>query len=466
MADSTFARPPAVLMIGTGEYTTGYTVEGASKSDKKTGVVALVMLDLQLRGKVGTLGMCGTDGLKMPAIRAHMKSVLSGYAGIDPSRIQTWPADGVVNHKAYLEAAEAFGPGDCAIIFTPDDTHGRIASACLARGMHVMITKPPVKTLAEHLALVAEARKVNRLAVVEVHKRFDPIYADARDRIASSLGGFSFFTAHMSQPKHQLDTFRAWAGRSSDISYYLNSHHVDFHEWCMRGMARAETVTALASEGVATARLGVPCEDTITLAVRWRNRREASGAPSADAAGASDGGRAKRAKTDDGAQDGASSAPDAFTGSAGHAIYTSSWVAPKSDVHSQQRWFYMGTRGEINVDQAHRGYTMATDEGGFASVNPLFWKPAKDAATHAFAGQRCYGYLSFEAFIEAAVACNEGRMQPCDFDESLPTLATTVGATAILEAGRRSLDSGGRPIEIVYDDVAAETPRAIRQVEY
>jgi D-galacturonate reductase len=38
MADSTFARPPAVLMIGTGEYTTGYTVEGASKSDKKTGV--------------------------------------------------------------------------------------------------------------------------------------------------------------------------------------------------------------------------------------------------------------------------------------------------------------------------------------------------------------------------------------------------------------------------------------------
>jgi D-galacturonate reductase len=57
-------------------------------------------------------------------------------------------------------------------------------------------------------------------------------------------------------------------------------------------------------------------------------------------------------------------------------------------------------------------------------------------------------------------------MQPCDFDGSLPTLATTVGATAILEAGRRSLDSGGRPIEIVYDDVAAETPRAIRQVEY
>ena len=28
---------------------------------------------------------------------------------------------------------------------------------------------------------------------------------------------------------------------------------------------------------------------------------------------------------------------------AGTAVYTSSWIAPKSDVHSQQRFFYMGS---------------------------------------------------------------------------------------------------------------------------
>jgi hypothetical protein len=33
------------------------------------------------------------------------------------------------------------------------------------------------------------------------------------------------------QPKQQLQTFKDWAGKSSDISYYLNSHHIDFHEW-------------------------------------------------------------------------------------------------------------------------------------------------------------------------------------------------------------------------------------------
>ena len=41
----------------------------------------------------------------------------------------------------------------------------------------------------------------------------------------------------------------------------------------MAGVARPELVTALSSTGVATARLanGVSTEDTITLAVQWRN---------------------------------------------------------------------------------------------------------------------------------------------------------------------------------------------------
>ena len=127
--------PPGVLMLGTGEYTTGFTGQGASDSDKSTGVVALVMLDLRRRGKVGKLGMCGTNGAKMPAIRAHMQRVLGDvYAGIEPACIETWPADGVSDASAYVEAVGAFGAGDVAIIFTPDDTHFAIAAACLKRG--------------------------------------------------------------------------------------------------------------------------------------------------------------------------------------------------------------------------------------------------------------------------------------------------------------------------------------------
>ena len=37
-------------------------------------------------------------------------------------------------------------------------------------------------------------------------------------------------------------------------------------------------------------------------------------------------------------------------------------------------------------------------------------------------------------------------------------MATTAGATAILEAGRKSLDAGGAPFDLVYADAASTTP--------
>jgi hypothetical protein len=52
------------------------------------------------------------------------------------------------------------------------------------------------------------------------------------------------------QPKQQLDTFRAWAGKSSDINYYLNSHHIDVHNWMVSHMSHPTKVTALAATGV------------------------------------------------------------------------------------------------------------------------------------------------------------------------------------------------------------------------
>jgi len=61
--------PLNVLMVGTGEYTTGFVGGGASGSDKKVGVVGLTLFDLRRRGKVGKLSMVGTSGNKFPAIR-------------------------------------------------------------------------------------------------------------------------------------------------------------------------------------------------------------------------------------------------------------------------------------------------------------------------------------------------------------------------------------------------------------
>ena len=179
------------LMIGTGEYTTGFvgsTADGASDSDKSAGVVALTLMDLRRAGKVGRLGMCGTNGGKFPAIRAHMqRNIGDVYKGFD-LRFDAYPEEGKRDYEAYKGALADFKKGDAVTIFTPDDTHFEIALAAVNAGLHVLVTKPIVKTLAEHQALLAAAKEQNVLVMVEVHKRFDPIYADARDRI-QALGG-------------------------------------------------------------------------------------------------------------------------------------------------------------------------------------------------------------------------------------------------------------------------------------
>merc|ERR1712137_1426200 len=266
------------------------------------------------------------------------------------------------------------------------DTHYTIASACIAIGMHVMVTKPVVKTLADHRSLSDQAKDKGIVCAVEVHKRLDPMYADVRNRI-QSLGNFQYINAYMSQPKHQLKTFAAWAGKSSDISYYLNSHHVDFTQFCLQGKARAVRVVASASTGVAKG-MGIDTEDSITLLVTWENFAD---------------------------------------GSLGTGVYTSSWVAPKSDVHSQQRFFMMTATGEIMVDQAHRGFTVSTDGSG-------------------------YGVRSLTNFIDSCISVNVGNKTADDVRPDNASVHDTMIGTAILEAGRRSLDAGGKPMDIVYGE--------------
>ena len=332
------------------------------------------------------------------------KNIKGAYNGLDVS-FKSFPADDTVDADAYKTAIDALSPGDAITIFTPDTTHFPIALYAIERGIHVLITKPATKTLEDHyLLLEAAAKQKNVFVFVEHHKRFDPAYWDARAK-AKTLGDFGYFYSYMSQPKSQLETFKAWAGRDSDISYYLNSHHIDIHASMVPDWVPVRVVGSAAA-GTAT-ELGCVAgtEDTITLTVDWALR-----------------GSHKR----------------------GTAVYTASWTAPqKAGVHSNQYFHYMAGLGEIRANQAKRGYDVTSDvEGaGIGWLNPFYMRYAPDEEGN-FGGQTGYGYVSFEKFVDACNALNEGKVKDVEeFDKrGLPTLKNTVVTTAILEAGRRSLD--------------------------
>jgi D-galacturonate reductase len=383
-------------IIGIGEYVTGLSGDAKAKSDKSLGVIALSLFDMKDQGLIENIHLVGRDPNRFDLIKKHFKENLQGtYPSMDTSFIAHPTKQ--KSDVAYKDAIDGLKKGSAVLVFTPDDTHFDIAKYALQKGMHTLVAKPLVKTSKEHKELACLAKENNCLLMLEVHKRFDPIYADARDNI-QAFGDFSYFNSYMSQPKSQLDTFASWAGISSDISYYLNSHHVDFLCWAVKDFAKPVSVLASSSTGVASSKLNRDVEDTITLTVHWENQ----------------------------------------SGNKGVSIHTASWIAPPSDVHSQQRFFYMGQKAEINIDQAHRGYTQSIDGSGFKSSNPLFMKyTPRDGK---FAGQEAYGYKSIFKFIEAVQMLNKDLQYLDTCNEVLPTIQNTLNVTKILEAGRISLD--------------------------
>ena len=71
-------------------------------------------------------------------------------------------------------------------------------------------------------------------------------------------------------------------------------------------------------------------------------------------------------------------------------------------------------------------------------------------ASGCFAGQTGYGYRSIEAFVDACSAVQAPGASMEKIAAGLASVSATLGITAILEAGRRSLDAGGAPVRIVY----------------
>ena len=70
-----------------------------------------------------------------------------------------------------------------------------------------------------------------------------------------------------------------------------------------------------------------------------------------------------------------------------------------------------------------------------------------------FNGQGGYGYVSFEKFIDAVTGVKESKVTLEELDKrGLPTLRNIIATTAILEAGRRSLDEGRRVDVLERDD--------------
>ena len=95
MGEVSTHHAPNALIIGTGEYVTGYVIgSGGSKSDKSCGVVGLVHFDLRRRGLLGDrILVAGTNGTKFPAVRLHWQKLIEGRYRELSADCETFPND-------------------------------------------------------------------------------------------------------------------------------------------------------------------------------------------------------------------------------------------------------------------------------------------------------------------------------------------------------------------------------------
>ncbi|KAG8928450.1 hypothetical protein FRC01_005928 [Tulasnella sp. 417] len=397
-----------ILMCGAGEYTTGCTGSGASQSYKKVGVVGLTCFDLRRLGKVDQLSMVGVN--EVPRHPSPLEDKIGKvYKDMDVG-FKSYPDDNTVDPDSYKKAIDDLAPGSAVIIFTPNTTHHPIAKYALQRKMHVLVTKPATKLLEHHQELIALAQQNGVTCWVKHHKRYGPAYADAK-LCARALGEFNLFQARMSQPKSQLGTFRAWAGKDSGVSRITFPLTTSTFT---PGTSRASP--SQPATGIATSEpynCVEETKDTITLMVDWQSIAN----PKHE----------------------------------GPVAYSASWTAPlKAGIHSAQYFHYLGQTGEIRIDQAHRGYYVTEDASGKSAYNPFYMKYSPPETGY-FDGQRGYGYVSIDKFVDAARSINAGASKASDYDgHGLPTIKNTVLTTAILNAGRISLDEK-REVKIERD---------------
>ncbi|KAJ3040389.1 hypothetical protein HDV00_010943 [Rhizophlyctis rosea] len=270
------------------------------------------------------------------------------------------------------------------------DTSVSIRRMTSKRTMRLLIAKPSVKTMKEQNILIEEAREAGVVCAVEFHKRFDPMYD-------------------------------------------LNSHYIDIHAWGVKDFAVPVSVMATAATGVATSAL-YNCVAGTELFTQVSVLGISSSAlimPSNPRRGC------------------LNTEIPIIASHYQKPLNSASWVSPKSDVHTQQHFHYMGHTGELRIDQAHRGYTSSLDSPSpsHSSHNPLYIRYTPDSQGH-YVGQGCYSHRSIEEWADTCVKVNRGEIKREEAERLIPTIESSAVVTAILEAGRRSLDGGGVVVDV------------------
>ncbi|MDR2370646.1 MAG: Gfo/Idh/MocA family oxidoreductase [Treponema sp.] len=162
----------------------------------------------------------------------------------------------------------ALCPCDAVSIVTPDYLHGDIAVQCAEAGKHLLIEKP-LATNREDVQRIVEAVEKNHVrAMVDLHNRWSPPFASAKESIrAGELGTLRNGYFRLNDVKWVATDMLSWAA-SSSILWFLGSHSIDTLSWLFD--SRVKRVYSVSGKGVLSA-LGVDTADAYLTTLEYEN---------------------------------------------------------------------------------------------------------------------------------------------------------------------------------------------------
>ena len=374
-----------VLVVGAGMYVTGRGTGGI-------GTLLPALVQFSCRHPLESVTVLATREAADSGV-AEAASRTNDLLGADLS-VRYRRLDGPIAN------AVRAGEFDCALVCVPDDLHYEVTAVLLELGLHCLVVKPFTPTLAEARDLVDGAQARGLHGAVEFHKRHDEQNLLVRRTLREGrLGDPKYMMVGYSQ---RIDipatVFRAWAARTN-IFQYLGVHYVDLIQW-LTGYVPVR-ISALGTRGTLSGQ-GVDTYDSVLATIAWRPR--AGG--------------------------------DEFV-----AQLAIGWIDPSvTPALSDQKFFLVGSRGRMDLDQTDRGVRLVTPEAGVETPNPHFSMVLGDGDELSFRG---YGYRSVERFLLDAADIIAGRTTAAALDAARPTFRQALVSTAVVEAANASLADHG-----------------------
>ena len=156
---------------------------------------------------------------------------------------------------------------DAAIVATPNDSHVTLGTACVERGLPVLVEKPIADTLATGRALVDAAAAQGVALAVGHHRRFDPAIEIAREAIVNGrIGRLAAVECLWAMRKHDAYFNAGWrrSRPGGGLALINLIHDVDLLRHLCGDVARVY------AEGGSQLR-GHEVEDTIAVTLRFTN---------------------------------------------------------------------------------------------------------------------------------------------------------------------------------------------------